>query len=157
MFQVLANRAKNYHTLQLLNSWERKQHSQQWVAMKRSLSWWGGAEAEGGSLDFGSSGIKLVTAHPFHGQKMNKVWCPTRPSTGKGWKKKDFAMTDSVHERKLCKSFEIKSLEKDACTALLTKGEVEKLQFSLINSGSCCCGWGRGTRVYLSWSVSSTT
>lgn len=49
-------------------------------------------------------------------------------------------MTESTYERKDCKTSEIKSLEKDISTHLLTKSkdEVEKIQFSLINS--CCCG-----------------
>lgn len=37
------------------------------------------------------------------------------------------------------------------------KGEVKKLQFGVISSGSCCCQWGRGTTVHSSGSLNSST
>lgn len=84
MVWVLASRAKNHQTLKLLNSWERKQQSQQ------KLQWKGASSNEEKPWQeehhwtySGTAWIKMVTANPLKRQKLKKVWCPSRPWLGK--------------------------------------------------------------------------
>lgn len=46
---------------------------------------------------------------------------PDLQLVGTGRRREELAMTESVHERQICKRFEIKSLEREVCTPLLTK------------------------------------
>lgn len=103
-----------------------------------------------------------LSVNPSKRQKLKKVWCPTRSWNGKGGKKKkEIVGSDWKYawKKKPARALKSNPWRRMFAHPYLSsvKNEVEKLQFGLINNGSCCCGWGRGPRVHLSGSLISTT